>query len=604
MAERRAGVRRTPIAGPAGAPRRRLAAVAAIALLGLSLAGAAAAQPTGASPEAERQRRIERLADSWRDGPFTAGEAAATASMVLALLTVAFCTTGWGLRGAAPTEGGSARWLLAGAAVLAWSAVVRFGLTQANILTDGGSGYTRLMRYVEGYGGVAVLVHLLPPAWSAFMWHAILVPRLLAMLAPALLVWLARELNLTLGAALVAGVMLASLPAHAVLTSSDHLEGALSSLQLGAVACVLAAGRTRRVDLYAAGLALAAWAMWCRPEGALGLLPVAVAALRLPRRWWARPTVWAATAALLVAVGFRAYAIATSRTAGLGSSSVPPLDALGWVPWGDLAWSPLLIPPWLWAPAPFAVWTLYRRRALPVVLAGLAAALVPVYLRGLFPDPAGTHLETVRYAIPALAWLALMSGGALDQALAWLPEPGIGRWPAYAVLALALAAVPVGRREYLARRYGHVASEPAIRELLRQVPPGCGVAVPDDGPERVSIEIADRYRYIAAEAAAAGDLPALRIVPASQLLDGGEAPTGCWTYLRGPYCYHGFDGHPALACRAIEARFALREIASRSIEFRHHRLVTGPAVTGAPWYMPAMPITLYEITGPVAPTAQ
>ncbi|MBX3024580.1 hypothetical protein KF840_06695 [bacterium] len=595
---------RPPLAGSARRRRRQVATAAAIALLGLLLAGVVSAQSAGASPDARRERRIERLADSWRDGPFTAGEAAATASMVLALLTVAFCTTGWGGGGATPTADGSGRaWLLAGAAVLAWSAVVRFGLTQANILTDGGSGYTRLMRYVEGYGGVAVLVHLLPPAWSAFMWQAMLVPRLLALLAPALLVWLARELDLTLGAALLAGVMLAALPAHAVLTSSDHLEGVLSSLQLAAVACVLAAGRTRRVDLYAAGLALAAWAMWCRPEGALGLLPVAVAALRLPRRWWARPAVWTVTAALLVAVGFRAYAIVTSPTAGLGSSSVPPFDALGWVPWGDLAWSPLLIPPWLWAPAPFAVWTLYRRRALPVVLAGLAAALVPVYLRGLFPDPAGTHLETVRYGIPAFGWLALMAGVALDRALARLPARAIGRWPAYAALVLALAAVPVGAREYLARRYGHVASESAIRDLLRQVPAGCGVAVPDDGPERVSIEIADRYRYIAAEAAAAGDLPELRIVPASHLLDAAGAPAGCWTYLRGPYCYHGFDGHPAIACRGIEERFALRPIASRSIEFRHHRLVTGPAVTRAPWYMASMPITLYEITGPAAPPA-
>jgi hypothetical protein len=126
------------------------------------------------------------------------------------------------------------------------------------------------MRYVDGYGGVAVLVQLLPAEWSGFMWRAMLVPRLAAAFSPVLLFWVARELDVGRGAALLAGVMLASIPVHAVLTSSDHLEGTMASLQLTALALVLAGRRRQRGHLFAAGVGFAAWAMWCRPEGVLG----------------------------------------------------------------------------------------------------------------------------------------------------------------------------------------------------------------------------------------------------------------------------------------------------------------------------------------------
>jgi hypothetical protein len=150
-------------------------------------------------------------------------------------------------------------------------------------------------------------------------------------------------------------------------------------------------------------------------------------------------------------------------------------------------------------------------------------------------------------------------------------------------------------RDYLARRYGHAASEPVIRELLTRVPEGCGLLVPDDRPEGVNIEIAERYAYIAAEAHAQGAIRRLEVFPLSDLLEGEVDVGRCLTFLRGPYCYHGFAGRPAAACRQLAERFRLEEIASLAIEFRHHRLVTGPDVRRAPWFMERMPLALYRV---------
>jgi hypothetical protein len=129
------------------------------------------------------------------------------------------------------------------------------------------------------------------------------------------------------------------------------------------------------------------------------------------------------------------------------------------------------------------------------------------------------------------------------------------------------------------------------------VPNGCGLLVADDRPEGVNIEIAERYAFIAAEAYAEGALPAIEVVPVSDLLEGKLDANRCWTFLRGPYCYHAYAGRPAESCLRLDARFALAEIASIAIEFRHHRLVTGPDVNRPPWYMERMPIVLYRVLG-------
>jgi hypothetical protein len=337
--------------------------------------------------------------------------------------------------------------------------------------------------------------------------------------------------------------------------------------------------------------------MWCRPEGALGLLPIAAASLSFPPDWWRQWSVRAVLVGIAALVLLRAVALMNGTNSY--PASVPPL--LGIIDWGTILSSTVLVPVWLWAPVPFAFPLLRRHRASLIALAGLAAGLTPVYLRGLTPDPAGTHLEVLRYGVPALAWLSLISAAGLDAACRslnrlWRPSGG-RRLVLHGLVALMVSSPVALHREYLARRYGHATSERAIRQLLPRVPEGCGLLVPDDFPEGVSIEIHDRYRFIAAEAYAAGESRALEVRPVSDLLEGKMTAQQCWTFLRGPYCYHGFAARPAEACERVATRFTLEEIAAVPIEFRHHRLVTGPDVQRAPWYMERMPVVLYRVAG-------
>lgn len=574
--------------------------VALSVLTAVLLAAPAAAQPqTDYHTTPTRDEKVADLAASWHRGPLTLGEAAATTSMCFAFGFLAFA-----IGGAFPDASKIHRldrrtWtaLADCALILAWSFFVRFVLTEPNILTDGGSGYGRVMRYTPGYGGLAVLVKLFPAERAAFMWHAMLIPRFLAALSPVFLAWVARGLGFGRAVALIAGLALASLPVHAALTTSDLLVGPMSSLQLAGLALVLVARRREQLDLFAAGVSLAAWAMWCRPEGALGLLPIAAASLSFPRRWWSGRAVQAVIAGLVVLVVLRATAMPSPNFSV--TSAAGPLSI---VSWGTILFSTVLVPVWLWMPIPFAVVALYRRHALAVALAGLVAGLTPVYLRGLTPDPANTHLETLRYGLPALAWLALVSAVGMNAmcvllARLWHAE---GRWPLLALHSLVALIVvsPVAiNDEYLARRYGHATSERAIRRLLQQVPAGCGLLAPDDFAEGVSIEIYDRYRFIAEEAYTEGEASAIEVRPVRDLLDGKVGLDQCWTFLRGPYCYHAFGAGPAEDCERVASNFALDEIASIPIEFRHHRLVTGPDVRRAPWFMKHMPLVLYRVTG-------
>ena len=459
-----------------------------------------------------------------------------------------------------------------------------------------------MLRYIEGYGGLAALVKLLPASLHAFLWEAMVVPRCLASLAPPALVWVAWALGLSPATGLLAGMALASLPIHAALSSSDLLVGPMSTVQLASVAMVLAARRNLRSDLFAAGLALAGWGIWFRPEGALGLLPVAAAALTFPTAWWRRTGPWVAVAGLALIVGLRAAALATGRTAG----AVGGHGAFSNLAWGSLASSTILLPFWLWLPLPIAVVELWRRRALAVVVAGAVTGFLPIYLRGMYPDPADTHLEALRYGVPLMPWLALAAATGVETILrAGRARLGARTYAwATAVAALALAGWALAHGEYLGRRYGHSTSEAAIRQLLARAPEGCSILVPDDHPEAVSIEIHHRYAIIAAEAYAVGSVPALRILPASEAIDAVDLANECWMYLKGPYCYHAFEGVPALACTEVERRFDLEEVGRVPIEFRHHRLVSGPEVRRPPWYMAEMPIVLYRLRGPAGRSGQ
>ncbi len=571
---------------------RGLALVTAILV---SQMGAVAVLARDAHADQGLEARVERLSAFWHSGPLTWDEAAATTCLFVAMALIVFAIGGAAaeLTRARTPDPERATWWAVGGVVLAWSVFVRFVLTEPNIFTDGGSGYGRVMRYIEGYGGMATLVKTLPASWDAFMWRAMMVPRVIAALAPAMLVAVVRGLDIRPPVALFAGVALASLPIHAALSSSDLLVGPMASVQLAGLALVLSTVRSERVDVFAAGLALGAWAMWFRPEGALGLLPIAAAAFLFPFHWWRRRGVSAVVVLLAIAVALRAAALATGRTVGVSGGA----GSLGNIAWASLLSSTVLVPFWLWLPLPFAVPTLWRRRSSLVILAGVVAGFLPVYLRGLYPDPANTHLEALRYGVPLFAWMALVSAVALDGLCRRVLGGSSRRVliAARVALAVLLALPAIVHRDYLGRTYGHASSEQAIRKLLGLVPDDCGLAVPDDLPEAVSIEIDHRYANIAAEAYAVGAAPAVRVVPASELAAAEAAPQGCWMYLRGPYCYHAFAGVPAKGCAALEQRFELEEVAAIPIEFRHHRLVTGPEVRRSPWYMESMPVVLFRI---------
>ncbi len=564
------------------------------------LPAASGAAETPAPDAATLARRMEALSASWSSGALTVYEVAATTVMWLAAAALCFAAGGWAadLMSRRRIDRAALRWLLAALLVAACGFAVRFLWTEPNIFTDGGSGYGRVMRYIEGYGGLAVLVKLLPAEWDSLMWRAMVVPRVFASLAPAFVVWIAHGLGLRLSTGVLAGIMLAAVPFHAALSASDMLEGAMSSVQLAGVALVLAARQRERPEVFAAGGLLVAWSMWFRPEGALGMLPLFAAALTLPPTFLRRRSVLIIAATLAVLIVVRGIALSSSPSVVVGGSG-----SLSNIAWGAILSSMVLAPLWLWLPAPMAVLFCRPGRFL-VMLAGVIAAAVPVYLRGLYPDPANTHLEALRYGLPAFPWLALMSASAIDGAVARLLQrvgasSPLARGAAVAALLLLVASPVWLQREYLARRYGHANSEVAIRRLLEKVPAGCAVAVPDDHAEGVNIEIHQRYANIAAEAYAQGHVPAIDIHPASDLLEEGLAAGRCWTFLRGPYCYHAYAGVTAEVCRRVDERFLLEPIAAYSIEFRHHRLVTGPDVRQSPWYMQEMPIVLYRVAGDV-----
>ncbi len=544
--------------------------------------------------------RAQQLSAFWHSGPLGWEEMVATGNLFVVIAFAVFLVGGT----AADLIGGRWRdrrvgwWLAAGFGVGLWSFFVRFVVAEPNILTDGGSGYGRVMRYIDGYGGMATLVKLLPATWDGFMWRAMFVPRALGAMAPVFLVWVAGGLGLNRFSSVLAGLMLASLPIHAALTSSDLLVGPMASVQLAGLALALAARRFDRVDLLATGFVVVCWAMWFRPEGGLGLLPLVAVLVLYFRAWTARPSVLAVGAVAALLVALRAIALATATTSGStgGGGSLSNVD------WSVFV-SGAVTPWWLWLPLLVAPFVLSGRQIL-VVLAGLITGVLPVYLRGMFPDPPGTHLDTLRYGQPAFAWLILASAASCDAVAGWVSrragDESRWKWLVRPCLVLLVMFSIVTHSDYLGRRYGHSASETAVLEVLALVPEGCGVIVADDRADGVNWEIHQRYQSIAAEAYAMGKLRLVEIVPILDYLGAEDtASAGCWTYLKGPYCSHAFRGRKAVACEKIEQGFVLEEIASVPVEFFHHRLISAPQVLRAPWYTQEMPITLYRVLGPI-----
>jgi hypothetical protein len=505
-------------------------------------------------------------------------------------------------------------------AVLAWSAFVRFVLTQPNILTDGGSGYGRLGRqWVGGWQGLPALIEALFPAEPRFMWSIIRVPWVLAAFAPPFLLLLARALGFARGTALFAGVALASLPLHAAMYSSDFETGPLLAFELLGLALVAAAVRFERDELAAAGSALLAYTCWGRPDAPV--VGGALLAIVLPtlRRWRTRPLLVLAIGWFLVnAVG----SYASARALDVGGSIRPRVIPM--LPLRFLRLQPI-IPFWLLLPLPFGVVRLLRGAAwrLGVVAVGAVAGLLPLSVSVVGNgDATQSYMEYFRYGTWALPWIVLVAAEGMNAGVGVLARRGPSHAPRLevalgATIVAACMATPLLFRGYLAREYGPRAEEAVFREALRHVPEGCGLIVPDDDRSRRggSIEITRRYVYIAEEAAARGEsrVDPRSVIGATALLrspaqvrtlrptasapDGDRTPRPCWYYFRGSYCYTGLVGRGSSSCAKLERHAVLEPVLSRDILYISHRLVTRPDLSDRPLYDPAQSLVLSKIVG-------
>ncbi len=512
--------------------------------------------------------------------------------------------------------------------VLAWSAVVRFVLTQPNILTDGGSGYGRLWRQsVGGWQGLSVLIEGLYPHEPRFMWTIIRVPWVLAALAPPLLLLLGRALGFGRARALFAGVALASLPLHAAMYSSDFEFGPLLSFSLLGLAFIAAAVRCERAELAAAGAAVLGYTCWGRPDAPIVGAAVLVIVLPSLRRWRGQPVLVAALGWFAVNA---AASFAGAHALGAGSHLAPHL----WRGFPVLRFVGLqeVVPFWLLLPLPFGVAHLLRRDPwrLAVVGVGIAAGLVPLSLSPVGNgDPTRSYMEYFRYGTWALPWIVLVAAEGMDAAVAFVVRRFARVGPerarhvelaAQATIVAVCMATPLFFRSYLARQYGPRVEEEAFREVLEHVPGECGLVVPDDDSDDQgggTIEILQRYLYIAEEAAARGESRvnperiigvtaflrsaaehrAVPPLPSTAAPDGDRAGTACWYYFRGSYCYTGLFGRGSRACTELERDALLEPMLARSILYISHRLVTRPDLADPPLYDPAQSLVLSKITG-------
>ena len=575
----------------------------------------------GVSDPAVLSRYREALQRQWARSSLEIAVAACAAAATLTLLRAL-------TREARGRHAAAAAAIVDALGVMAWSAVVRFVLTQPNILTDGGSGYGRLWRLsLRGWQGLSVLVEALFPAEPRFMWTIIRVPWVLAALAPPLLLLLARALGFGRARALLAGIALASLPLHAAMYSSDFEFGPLLSFDLLGLALTAAAVRFERGELAAAGAAVLAYACWGRPDAPIvgaALLAVVLPALR---GWRTEPV-------LLAALGwFAGNAVASFASAqALGAGGNLGLHLWHGFPLLRFVRLQEIVPFWLLLPLPFGAVHLLKRdpARLAVVGVGIGAGLVPLSLSPVdHGDPTQSYMEYFRYGTWALPWIVLLAAEGLDAGAELVARRAarIGPERAHRVALAARStivavcmATPLVFRSYLAREYGPRVEEAAFRDVLARVPDDCGLVVPDDESDDQgagTIEVMRRYVYIAEEAAAQGAsrMNAERIVGATRFVrsaseqrgipplpwgpgaDGERTTPACWYYFRGSYCYTGFDGHGARACAELERDAVLDPVFTRRILYISHRLVTRPDLTAPPLYDPAQSLVLSRIVG-------
>lgn len=517
-------------------------------------------------------------------------------------------------RGGSRCDARAWRGLLDVSLVLAWSVIVRALFTRANILTDGGTGYRRLMDYLPGFGGLSVLVDLVTP--RRLMWEALRVPAALAALGPPMLTLFARQLSRRPALPIVAGLMLASLPLHAAMFTSDFLMGPALTLSLAGLTLARWGAQRDHDAAVLAGASLLAFVTWIRPEAGLIGAPLVAVAWPVVRAWRRRPV------ALLGLGFFGANALAAQlavRAVTSGQSLVPSLHFAQRL---EFLLVPEVIPYWLSAGVVLALALRAVRGESAVLIAvGVVAGAWPVAIRPTL-DPTGSHMELFRYGAWMLPWLTLLAASGVVAAAERLGALVAGpsrlekaRRVRLGALAGALAMVvssPIRARAYLGREYGPRSEERVFREALGHLPKGCLLLVPDDVSElgrrgQGTIEIEERYQVIADEVdvLTGAARPAMQGV--TRFLDElaqrgwpreeGGTPACVW-FFEGSFCATGVEGTPPANCRKLLAAVHGRPAFERSIEYISHRLVTRPHATDPPLYDAAQRLTLFELSPP------
>jgi hypothetical protein len=497
------------------------------------------------------------------------------------------------------------------------SVLVRFGVGGVNLLTDGGSGFERLLTYGQGYGGTSLLVSwILPAAQDGRIWPAIHVTAGLAALAPPALYALAAELEFPRPAAAAAALALLCWPLHAALFTSDFLQGPTLTVGTFGLWLVVRAARRGSASHLLAGAAVFGGLVWMRPEGFLWALPFAAAAAPFAQRRWRDGLFWGAVGLGALAIGCRALSIAQVLVPGPEGYRLPGLGLLT-VERFLLVGHPAL-PWWLWLGVPPGLAVLrHRRRAAGIVVAGLGAAGLALLLGGSAPD----FLEFFRYSAPAMLWLSMLAGAGLAALAGALPSR---RWRrgASALLLLGFLATPLLHADYLSTAYAPRVSDGFFRTLLRDLPAGASIIVPgelrDDG-----LDPSTRYRYIAWEEfdSRGEGIPGSRVVSAAVLQEflrmegrlpgyedldmafGGRrsGPTE-WYYFRSCECVSGPEIEPSPVgdpgtCRGLEEALELAPARTWAAPYRNHRLVAQSRERRPPRYDDGHVYILYKVLG-------
>jgi len=199
-------------------------------------------------------------------------------------------------------------------ALTALAALLRFGVTSANLMDYGGVAYSRLLYGYKGYFGTAQFFSLFYTLTTRDIEHAILLNRIAGTLTVPLVYSLCRRLQP--GAKLfpaAAAFLFAVYPLHVLFSASDALAIFSDCLAAGAYALLagavmLEAGEWVAAIRYVGGFAGLALLTQVRYENVLLLVPAAVLLLvqRQRLRWRPLIVALAVSATLVLIYGYEA----------------------------------------------------------------------------------------------------------------------------------------------------------------------------------------------------------------------------------------------------------------------------------------------------------